>query len=71
MQQFITDGYTRSRMRDTNRSVARAADQWTPRARGPAFRERIGLTLVSVGVSMLGDRAVLERLTAEAPPRAA
>lgn len=71
MQQYITDGYIRSRMQETERSVARAADRWTPPARGPALRDRVGMTLVSVGVSMLRDRGVLDSLVAGQPSRAA
>lgn len=71
MQQFITDGYTRSRMRETVRSLVPVSDHWVPPTRGPALLERVGLTLVSVGVSMVRDRALLDRLVADQSPKAA
>ena len=71
MQQFIMDAYSRSRIDSTKRSLARAADEWAPPARGPAFRDRVGMALVSAGASLLSDRRMLERLEAPATSRAA
>ena len=70
MQQFIMDGYSKSRIERTKRSVRQVSEQWTPPARGPALVERVGMVLVTAGASLVRDRSVLERLiedpTAEA-----
>ncbi len=71
MQQFLSNGYARSRMQETERLVTEAADRWTPPARGPAIRERIGRTLVVLGASLARDGGGMERLVAEQQPRAA
>ncbi len=70
MQQFIMDGYSKSRIERTKHSVRQVSEQWTPPARGPALVERVGMVLVTAGASLVRDRSVLERLiedpTAEA-----
>ena len=71
MQQYIMDGYSKSRIERTKRSVREVSEQWTPPARGPALVERVGIVLVTAGAKLVRDREVLEDLVAVTPPRAA
>lgn len=73
MNQFITDGYVRSRS-TLAAAVAESlqpADEWIPRPRGPAFRDKVGRTLASIGVGLIRDPATLHDVEVRAAMRAA
>lgn len=73
MNQYITNGYVRSREHETLRTVAqrRPADEWTPRPRGPAWLDRVGRTIATIGVGLIRDPETLHDVELQAATRAA